>query len=126
VDTNTIVENLHGYEKDIQHVMSLFHAVCGKENPCALWRQGKLSRIGVLGEHNYEYSLHGRGCTVDYDGKTISFDFEGMSYVYTPFKFLTYLDDESLSNEEIEAVFMELVSNGILESREGRGVRMRN
>lgn len=125
MDTVAIYNKLLEYERDIQRVIALFREAFGEENPCDLWRRGKVNRVGELGGNKYEYSLHGFGCTVDLDGKLVSFDFHpDCSYVYSPFKFSTYLDDKSVADSEIVSTFETLCQAREMQVFEGKGVRM--
>ena len=118
---------LQEFEEQIQIVGELFREAFGVCNPLALWRQGGVPRTGSLGTSGVEYSLHGHGCTAEIASRTISFDFEGTdSFVYSPFKFGAYLDDESVTQQELEQHFADLVSNQVLEVVCGRGVRLLN
>ena len=120
-----LFEQLVGFEACIRQAIALFDRTFGVSNPCPRWRQGAIARTGVIGERNYEYSLHGRGCTVDIDGKTVSFDFDqDNNFVYSPFKFLSYLDDPSLSLSDMNSFFSDLNTAGRLRAIEGRGVRL--
>lgn len=121
-----VVDKLQEFESWIRDAMSRFQAAFGSSNPIPLWRSGRIQRTGHLdAEKQIEYSCHGAGCTVDYAGRIVSFDFDGDGqFCYTPFKFALFVDDDSLDEQELVLKFTELVAQGVLVSIVSRGVRL--
>lgn len=127
MDSEELKTQLREYESHIRQVISVFVDSFGQANPGPLWRQGKIDRVGFAGPNNeVGYSVHGFGCTAELNNRHISFDFdpEG-NYVYSPFKFMLFLPEDSVEHEELRTLFMEMLSEGELVSVPGRGVRLR-
>ncbi len=127
MDSNELRAKLTEYEERIRHVVALFVQTFGQANPGPLWRQGKLKRVGLIGTNDeFEYSLHGRGCTVELNNECVAFDFDKESnFVYTPFQFLMFLPEDTIEHSELEVLFLKLCEEGQIEHVEGRGVRLR-
>ena len=97
----------------------------GCENPLPLWRKGIVSRTGFLSPDESEYSLHGHGCTVEKNGRLISFDFDkDGNYCYSVFKFMLFDDNEALGSEFVVEEFKRMLVNGVLVKIPGHGVRL--
>lgn len=112
---NDLFLQLRLFERDIRRVISAFEEQFGVANPGPLWRQGKIDRIGRLNPFDSEFSLHGFGCTAEIGNKLASFDFDPKGeFLYSPFKFQLYLDDESLDSQTIVDFFHQLNQDGLL------------
>jgi len=114
-------------ESQIRKVIEVFIDSFGQANPGPLWRQGKIDRVGYAGVNKeVGYSLHGRGCSVDFNHKHISFDFDQKGdFVYTPFKFMLFLPEDSVEHSDLESLFLRFLEEGEFELIAGRGVRLK-
>lgn len=121
-----LATRIQEFENAIRDVLSRFEAMFGTHNPIPLWRQGRIARTGFLSQGQQdEYSFHGSGCTVEIDGRTVSFDFdEDGQYCYTAFKFGLFLDDDSVNDSLIADLFVQMVDRGELVHVPGNGVRL--
>jgi hypothetical protein len=120
-----IMDQLFEFEAQIKNVLRQFEAAFGHRNPVPLRMQGKIPRTGLLPPDDVEYSIHGHGCTVERNGRTISFDFDkDGGYCYTAFKFGLFVDDDAIDDASIASEFQCLVQEGKLESIAGQGVRL--
>lgn len=90
------------YKCKIESIVDFFYSEYGVKNPIKLWRNGVIPRIGYLNlDGKALYSLHGSGCTVEFDnGQIVSFDFsDDKLFNFDIFKFKLFL--ESISNIQI-------------------------
>lgn len=101
-----------------------FESEFGQSNPVPLWVRGAIPRTGSLPDRS-EYSIHGFGCTVERQGRLISFDFDkDGKYCYTAFKVGLFRDDEALDLGVLAQEFNALRRRKTLVSIPGRGVRL--
>ncbi|VTR99044.1 DUF6896 domain-containing protein [Tuwongella immobilis] len=121
-----VFDKLMEYERYICDAVSRFKTAFGDVNLLFLWRSGKIPRTGHLdAEQRIEYSCHGSGCTVDYFGTIVSFDFDSTGqYCYTAFKFALFLDEDSLDNDALSAVFAKMSEQGVLTHIPNYGLRL--
>lgn len=95
VNKDIINKLLNEYEKNICSVVTLFNEKFNTSNPVKKWRNGEIQRIGFLDDKKLiEYSLHGAGCTVEFQDKCIvSFDFDVTDqYTFDLFKFKIFIE----------------------------------
>lgn len=98
------------YKDRINIIINLFEIKYGVKNPIKIWRNGLIPRTGYLDINNKtNYSLHGFGCTVEFDnGEIVSFDFSDNEIInIDAFKFELFLQSISKINvkkEELNAV----------------------
>ena len=121
-----IRDKLSEFEFQIRDVISRFKTSFGDTTPNHLWRSGRIERTGFLdADKRIEYSFHGAGCTVDLNGKIVSFDFDlGGQFCYTAFKFFLFLNDEAVDENDLSKAFVELVEQGTMTHIPNRGVRL--
>jgi hypothetical protein len=120
-----IIDQLYEFERQIKDLLWQFKAAFGQSNPVPLRMRGKIPRTGLLPPDNIAYSIHGHGCTVERDGRTLSFDFDkDGGYCYSPFKFGLFVDDKAMDDSKLVSEFQRLVQEGKLEVIAGHGVRL--
>lgn len=117
------------FEDEISEIIRLFNMKFHTRNPLKIWRNGLIEKNGYLDfSKETEYSLHGAGCTVEYNnGKLISFDFdEEDNFCYSPFKLMLYAQSmgENLSESQIQSEFQNLEKEGKIEVLSG-GIRLK-
>lgn len=115
------------YDERIQHVKEGFKDKFGFENPIIEWRRGHIKRTGFLDSfEKNEYSLHGNGCTVEFENnEIISFDFsETDEYNIDNFKFQLFIDSLRVIDEKTKRDIKNMIqskriikNNGIFEIR---------
>lgn len=99
------------YVDKINVALQLFKDRFKVKNPRRLYGQGLLNRTGFLdAENKVEYSIHGAGCTVEYDnGDTISFDFlEDDSITFDLFKLQVFVSERLGDSDELTKSFQEI------------------
>jgi hypothetical protein len=105
------------YVSRINITLQLFIKKFKVKNPCELYWQGLINRIGFLDdEQKIQYSFHGSGCTVEFDnGDIISFDFsEDDSITFDLFKLEIFVSERTNASTELANLFqkMELYKEG--------------
>jgi hypothetical protein len=99
------------YVSRINLTLQLFIKKFNVKNPCKLYWQGLVNRKGFLDvEKKIEYSLHGSGCTVEFDnGDIISFDFlEDDSTTFDLFKLETFVSERITASNELANLFQKI------------------
>jgi hypothetical protein len=99
------------YVSRINTTIQLFINMFKVKNPCKLYWQGSVKRTGFLdNKGKIEYSIHGSGCTVEFDnGDIVSFDFlEDDSITFDLFKLEIFVSERLNNSDDLAKLFQKI------------------
>jgi len=115
---------IHEYLGVIENSLKLFEQRFGRRDVLSAWRQGVLSKDGMLTD-DVEYELHGVGCYVSSPSFDIDFDFGpgGRSDGFDLWRLGKYLGQfperfpEYQDKGHLEAAFEQLIKSGMISQK---------